>query len=217
MSDVQQFDFSVNLLKALLWEHDKAEELISLVSQKQDWYNVNQTEFWTNWYRDVFDLDTANDFGLSVWSRILNVQLSFDVPSSKTKAAFGFGVNHKNFNNGNFARGSNGEIQLNAAQKRIVLKLRYFQLITRGAVTEINQFLKMIFGDQGRAFVVDNLDMTATYFFSFTPDANLRTVLQQFDILPRPAAVGVKWQVQTKPSWGFGVNHLNFNNGNFGA
>lgn len=218
MSDVQQFDYSVNLLRALLWEHDKAEELVSLVSQKQEWYNTNQSEFWANWYRDVFDIDTANDFGLSVWARILNVPLSFEVEGSKTKAAFGFGVNHKNFENGNFARASSGEIQLTTQQRRLVIKLRYFQLVSRGAVTEINQFLKLLFGSEGRAFVVDSLDMTfATYFFSFAPDFNLRTILERFDLLPRPAGVGVRWQVQVKPSWGFGPNHLNFNNGNFGA
>jgi len=218
MATIQTFDFSVDLLKALLWQHDNAEALITIIQRKQNWYNENQRDFWANWYEDVFNLDTATDFGLSVWARILNIPLAFAVPASKTKAAFGFGVNHKNFGNGNFARATAGEIPLTTDQARLVLKLRYFQLVSRGSVTEINEWLKALFGDQGTVFVVDSLDMTyATYFFSFQPDSRLRQILENYDILPRPAGVGVKWQVQVKPSFGFGVNHLNFGNGNFGA
>ncbi|WP_155516469.1 DUF2612 domain-containing protein, partial [Achromobacter xylosoxidans] len=61
-------------------------------------------------------------------------------------------------------------------------------------------------------------DMTlVTFFFSQTPDYRLRRLLEKTDILPRPSTVGVKWKVQVKPSWGFGPEHLNFENGNFGA
>lgn len=219
MSDtVQQFDYSVDLLKALLWQHNNATALETLLRRKQEWYDVNQSAFWQNWYADVFNLDTANEFGLSVWSRILAVPLQVQVEGSREKEAFGFGVNHKNFNNGNFARGQAGEQPLTREQSRLVLKLRYFQLVSRGAVTEINEWLSVLFEDQGTVFVVDSLDMTfATYFFGFEPDAQLRFILEKYDLLPRPAGVGVRFQVQVKPSWGFGTNHLNFNNGNFGA
>lgn len=218
MSTVQQFDFSVDLLKALLWQHDNAPALKTLLTRKQEWYNENQRDFWAQWYADVFDVDTATDFGLSVWARILDVPLSFPVEGTGTRPVFGFGVNHQNFENGGFGRARDGEIQLSTEQRRQVIKLRYFQLISNGTVPEINSFLKMMFGDEGNVFVVDSLDMTyATYFFSFAPDFNLRTILEKYDLLPRPAGVGVRWQVQAKPSWGFGPNHLNFENGNFGA
>lgn len=218
MSTVQQFDCSVDLLKALLWQHNNAHALESLIRSKQAWYTENQCDFWNNWYRDVFNIDTANEFGLSVWSRILGVPLQVTVEGSIGKPAFGFGANHQNFNNGNFARAQAGDIPLNLSQSRLVLKLRYFQLVSRGSVTEINEWLASLFGDQGDVFVVDSLDMTfATYFFRFQPDAQLRFILEKFDILPRPAGVGVKYQVQIRPAFGFGVNHLNFNNGSFGA
>lgn len=218
MSTVQEFDFNVNLLKALLWQHDNAEGLKTLVQKKQEWYEENQTEFWDNWYRNVFDLDTANDFGLSVWARILNIPLEVRIEADVSKDAFGFGVNHQNFENGNFARGQSGEVGLTTEQRRLVLKMRYFQLVSRGAIPETNEWLAGLFGDQGTVFVVDSNDMTfATYFFTFEPDSQLRFVLEKYDLLPRPAGVGVKYLVQVKPSFGFGVNHLNFENGNFGA
>lgn len=215
---IQDFDFSVDLLQALLWEHNGATNLETILRRKQEWFDLNQTEFWSDWYRDVFNVDTANEFGLSIWARILNVPLTFEVEDTRSRPAFGFGVNHQNFENGNFSRGSAGELPLTIMQSRLVIKLRYFQLTSRGAVPEINDFLKELFGDQGNVFVVDSLDMTfATYFFSFQPDSQLRLILERFDLLPRPAGVGVRWQVQIRPSFGFGPNHLNFENGNFGA
>lgn len=217
MSRVQEFDASIDLMRAILWQYDGAEKLKAIIRADNEWLNENQAQFWSDWYRDVFNLDTANEFGMSVWARILNIPLGFGVPSSVSKAAFGFGVNHQNFENGNFARKGEAELSLTLEQKRLVLKLRYRQLTTRPTAIRINEMLAELFADQGKVFVHDPLDMTyAVYFFGFEPSSSLRLVLEQFDLLPRPAAVGVEWQVQVRPSFGFGVNHLNFENGNFG-
>lgn len=218
MSTIQDFDFSIDIMKALLWQHDNAEGLKTLLEKKQQWYDVNQTEFWQDWFTNVFDLDTANGFGLAVWARILNVPLQVRVEADVARSAFGFGVHHKNFNNGSFARGQSGDIALSIEQQRLVLKLRYFQLISRGAVPEINEWLASLFADQGSVFVIDPNDMTfVTYFFRFQPDSDLQFILEKYDLLPRPAGVGVRYQVQVRPAFGFGANHLNFSNGNFGA
>lgn len=214
---VQQFDCSVDLLKALLWQHDNAEKLKALVAAKQAWYQDNQCDFWESWYRDVFNLETANAFGLSVWSRILGLPLEVRIEGSRSKDAFGFGSSHQNFGNGNFARDQSGEQALSSEQSRIALKMRYFQLVSRGSVTEINEFLHALFGSEGSVFVLDSGDMSATYFFSFTPSSQLRFIFEKYDLLPRPAGVGVRYLVEVKDSFGFGPNHLNFNNGSFGA
>jgi len=215
MSRVQTFDFSVDLLKALLWQHDNAAGLLSLLRQKQRWYDENQTRFWQDWYRDVFNLDTANEFGLAIWSRILNLPLQVQTESA-VRPAWGFGVNHLNFENGSFAA-TDGQAGLTLEQSRLALKLRYFQITSRGAVPEINEWLEGTFADQGLVYVVDNHDMTMTYFFTFEPGAQLRFLFDNFDLLPRPAGVEANLLVQVRPSWGFGPDHLNFNNGSFGA
>jgi hypothetical protein len=90
-ADVQEFDFSVNLLRALLWRHDDAEHLQSILTDKSEWYLENHTEFWNNWITDVFDLRTANDFGCSVWALILGVPLNIITPVNQGPQ-FGFGA-----------------------------------------------------------------------------------------------------------------------------
>lgn len=217
MATIQQFNASVNLLQAILWQYEDADKLIALARAKQAWYDANLTQFWNDWYRDVFNIDTANDFGFAIWGRILGVPMSVELNPTTGRPVWGFGTNNKNFNNGGFGRASSGTAGLSADQKRLVLKLRYFQLTHKPAVPAINRMLKRLFGQYGTVYVVDPLDMgPIVYFFLFTPPAQLRTILNNFDLLPRPAGVGVSVQVQVRPSWGFGPNHLNFENGNYG-
>lgn len=215
MSQKQAFDFSVNLMRALLWQYNDAARLESLLQQKQNWYDVNQQAFWSNWYTDVFDLRTANDFGLSVWAAILNIPI---VVTSQDDAAnkpiWGFDQYRENFNNGNFAVTETSRLTLE--QKRIVLRLRYFQLVNTGAVSEINAFLAYLFGPLGGAYVNDNLNMTARYVLKFPLTSSLEMALTEFDLLPRPAGVKLDYVIIGEADgWGFGRYHENFTNGNF--
>ena len=213
---IQAFDFSVNLLRALLWQHNEAARLESLLTLKQAWYDAENKGFWDNWTRDVFDLRTANEFGLSVWAIILNMPLSAAAlpdPDSE-RVIWGFAADDENYTNGNF-EGVSG-IPLTTTQVRLILRLRYFQLVTRGVVPEINSFIGELFAEFGSTYVVDGLNMTARYVFGFELSPDLQTVLSAFDLLPRPAGVMVDYVViSDSDGWGFGRYHFNFNNGNF--
>lgn len=194
---IADFDSSVDLVRALLWQHDNATALRSLIESKQDWYNINQSTFWANWYRDVFNIDTANDFGLAVWGRILNVGLGLQVDSTIGIPHFGFGIYHRNFENGNFARATSGEQALSTDQKRLIIRLRYYQLISRGTVVEINEAMARIFGDLGQVFVRDPLDMSKiTYVFKFTPSSRVRLILDRMNLLPRPSGIGSEYVIE---------------------
>lgn len=222
MTTIQQFDFSVDLLQALLWQYEDAVHLQSLLKQKQTWYDRHQTAYWNDWYRDVFNLDTANDFGLSVWSIILEVPLNYGVQGSGDRVVFGFGDPNGNYSKWdgakntfgtNFGRDAAAVLGLSTQQKRMILKLRYFQLISRGAVPEVNQFLQMLFGNG--VYVLDGLDMTYTFVFSFVPDDKTLFILENFDVLPRPAGVEKKVLIEPANTFGFDPYYLNFENSNF--
>lgn len=215
MSTIQAFDFSVDLMRALLWQYNDAARLEALVRQKQEWYDESQTAFWGDWITDVFDLRTANDFGLAVWAIILNVPLTVaSGVDPDDKPIWGFGEYRENFENGNFA-GTSGTA-LTTEQKRLVLRLRYFQLVTRGTIPEINAFFAYLFGSLGPAYVVDGYAMDLLYVFNFPLPSALELILTEYDLLPRPAAVKVRYVViGDADGWGFGRYHENFENGNF--
>lgn len=222
MSTIEKFDFSVDLLKALLWQYEDAQHLQALLRQKNHWYETFQTAFWQNWYDDVFNLDTANDFGLSVWAIILDVPISLGVAGSGKRAVWGFGKHngnfslwdrHKNSFGTNFGRDGDIAFALTSSQRRLILKLRYFQLISRGTISEINYVLKNLFGNG--VYVLDGEDMSFSYVFNFVPAAQTLLVLEKFDLLPRPAGVKHKILIQPKNSFGFDPYYLNYNQGNF--
>lgn len=214
--NVQQFDFAINLMQALPWQRADAETLRSLLQQKQDWYGEFHQQFWEDFTVNIFDLTTANDFGCAVWSVILNQPLTAQIQApSISKPTFGFGIHYANFNRGNFTPLVTTTVGLTLEQKRIVLRLKMFQCITRCAVLEINAFLADIFKNEGKVYVIDNLNMTMTYVFTFQPSSALEFILKNFDLLPRSAGVKVNYVVTTAPTFGFGPNGRNFTRGNF--
>lgn len=216
MSTIQNLDVSVDILSALLWQHNQADALTSLLQQKQNWYDTNQSQFWTDWVRDVFDLRTANSFGRHVWAIILGIPLAVTLdPTAVGKPTFGFSNLRKNFGHGNFSSKSSSTASLTADQERLLLQLRYRQLITRGTVTDINKMLNEVFGSQGGAYVLDGLDMTMAYVFGFNPGSQLTFILEQYDVLPRPSTVKVEYRVLLRDAFGFSSLRKNFNHGNF--
>lgn len=213
---IQDFDISINLLSVLMWQDNEAPAFTELIRLKNQWYARNYSDFWQGWERDVFDLNTANDFGLSVWARILGVPMQVTLgPQDLNKPTFGFGSFNQNFGRGNFTRKSEATLSLSTEQQRTVLRMRYFQLVSRGTVPEINEFVGRVFSNLGPVYVLDGLDMTLTYVFGFAPDYNLAFLLENYDMLPRPSAVGVRYIVTTRPVFGFGNTNQNFNNGTF--
>ena len=189
---IQNIDFTADIQKSLLWQYENAPNLKELVQRQQVWFDNNQTEFWNDWYNNVFNLATADDFGLVVWSIILGLPLFVEItPDDINKKIFGFEEFWENYDNGSYSSESQSGIVLTLLERRLVLQLRYFQLITRCAVTEINLNLNRIFAPLGSLYVLDNLVMTCEYVFDFTPSQNLLDALIQFDLLPRPQAVDI--------------------------
>lgn len=216
--NIQQFDYHSDLLQAILWQYENADKLKSLAHFKADYFHQSTVLFWQNWYRDIFNIDTANDFGLAVWARILDVPLGIDIsPSEKTKIGFGFGKKKANFN-ANFRRNTDYTLSLTLDQKRMLIRMRYFNLTQSPTVTNINQFLKRFFWrGESKVFVLDPFDMTYMYYvFNFNPDERLRLLLENFDLMPRPSGVGVKYRIITKKAFSYGSYHKNFLKSNFG-
>lgn len=213
--DIELFNFSVNLLQAIIWQYGSAPNLLAILENENNWYEVNQTEFWNNWITNVFDMRTANMFGLSVWSIILGQSLltPFANPSSET--VYGFGSNNGGFGY-NFAQQTGGNNTYSLEISRLLLRLRYYQLTSSGTVPETNRMLAELFADFGNAYLVDNLDMTQIYIFKFAIPPEMRYMLDNTDVLPRPAAVGSEIIEDVDIVYGFG----DFNGGfgyNFGG
>lgn len=212
---IQLFDFSINILRALLWRHNEAVNLQALLQDKQDALDELNKDFWEAWTENVFNLQTADEFGLSVWSIILNLPLTIEgADPEPNNSNFGFGEFRKNFNNGNFTA-LGGTLTFSVEEARTILKLRYYQLVTRGTIPECNKIVDDVFNSGNTVYALDGLDMTMTYIFFQYPSSSLRAALETFDLLPRPSTVRVKTVFEPNKFFGFGGFRKNFNNGNY--
>lgn len=211
---IQQFDYSVDLLRALLWQYNDAKNLQGLLNAKAIWYLNNQTDFWENWYVDVFNLATANQFGLIVWGYILGFSLYVNTLPYSDQPTWGFASDDVNFDNGNFNDTGGSSTLLPLPIQRIALQLRYFQLTSSGTVPEINRMLKFVFSAYGKAWLRDNLDMTQEYVFDFALPSEMRFLFDNYDILPRPAGVQSGYVDATLSYFAFDGAGNNFDNGN---
>lgn len=218
---MSSFTCSINLLTALDWQRSNAENFKAFIQSKQDWYRENFCEPYNSWFDDVFNIDTANDFGLSVWSIILNEPVFGELePAPVDYPAFGFGSHNKNFGNGNFSPGANGgTYSFSTEEKRILLKLKAYILHMGGPVSggssSINQSLFRLFGGK-KLTCIDNRDMTFTYLLYEQSLSGFIIELYNRDLLPRPAGIDISLVLNAGvQSWGFGSPHSNFGNGNF--
>jgi len=214
MSKIQDFDLSVNILEAILWQYNEAENLVNLIQKKNNWYDENIIQFLEQWYYDVFNVDTATDFGLSVWAKILNVNFSKQIPERADNKLFGFGEFRQNFSNGNFKPPKDETYQLSLDQKRLIIKLTYQKYHILPSVPEINKVIRALINKD--SYIVDGLDMTQNLIiFKEQIPRSVDFILNNFDVLPRPAGVGIKTQVITGREFGFGEFRNNFNSSAF--
>lgn len=211
MTNIQTFDNSIDLMKVVPWQYDQAPNLISLLRKKQDWYKENYSDFWGSWERDIFNIDTANDFGLNVWSIILDLPLyTRDDSRPLDHPAFGFSQFGVNFDqpNSQFAVSSNAFKNLTVEQRRQLLKLRWYNITSDGTMACINQALYNVFGTT--VYCLDGEDMTITYVFTEPQAEIMMNLFGQFDILPRPSGVLAEILVKPREAFGFAAYGLNF-------
>lgn len=178
MANIFEYNPITDLKKHIFWQYNNAPAFTSLINAKQDWFNTNQVNFWNNWVNDVLNIQTATDYGLTIWGILLGVPRTYIV--------------------------NNVETALSTEQYRSVILARLKLLHIRGTVPEINSLLKFLFGKYGKAYVTDNFDMTITYHFNFMLSDLQIAVLETVTLLPRPA--GVKAIIVSSDGKVFGFN-----------
>lgn len=211
-----QLAHSLDLKKAILWQYENAPILKAIIEYMEGIYETNVSNFYFEWALDVLNVWTANRFGLSIWARILGVSIGASPQDETGKVSWGFSEHRKNFDNGNFAAGG-AQAQFSLEMQRFIIIMRIIQLTTYPSAVLINERLRDLSKsmDFGKIWVVDNLDMTMTYWLDRAPSSELRLVLDTMDILPRPSAVGINWSVVEPVVFGFADNDENFDNGSF--
>lgn len=154
---------------------------------------IDPTRNFDEFFRLLWNVDTATGYGLDVWGRIVGVSRVLFVPITGGEF-FGFDEATDAFPFGQapfFAAG--GALTENftladEAYRRLIFA-KALANISDGSIPSINQILINLFSQYGNCYVVDNLDMTLTYVFGSELTPVDFAIVTQSGVLPRPAGV----------------------------
>lgn len=148
----------------------------------------------TNFYNLVWNVDTAQGFGLDVWGRIVGVGRLLQLPSNDP--VFGF-TNEDDppdwepFNEGVFYPGAGSTTAYllpDPAYRTLILTKALSNIVATNAPS-LNQLLRNLFPGRGKAYVIDLGGMAMRFVFEFSLTPTEYAILTQSGALPHPAGV----------------------------
>jgi hypothetical protein len=148
--------------------------------------NLNQ------FYRLIFNVDTAQGYGLDVWGRIVGVSRVLYLPVPGTY--FGFkeaAPSAHSFDESIFFGGATltSNFSLSDTAYRVLILAKALANISDGSIPSINAILIALFSQYGNCYVIDGGDMTLKYSFGATLSPVDRAIVTQSGALPKPAGV----------------------------
>jgi hypothetical protein len=187
--DVVPFDPLVTVIS----QYANSPIIVQLVRSMGAWLDpvARLDEF----FRLVFDVDTAAGYGLDVWGRIVGVSRVLQVA---TGSFLGFSQDDeaKPFGQGIwFGQGAltSNYALTDVAYRKLILAKAMLN-ITDGSIPAINQILLNLFGSYGDVHVVDGQNMTIAYSFPRAIDPVDYAIVAQSGVLPKP--IGVSFTVR---------------------
>lgn len=171
-------------------------------------------------YDFIWNVDTAQGFGLDIWGRIVGVSRVIPIPGDE--GSFGFNNDDvppdwQNFGNvnspgtgGPFYAGqtSTGSFTLNDTAYRTLILAKALANIAATTPAALNQLVTNLFPGRGRAYTQDGRDMTMTYVFEFSLTSIEFAILSFSGVLPHPGGVLTKITVVPVDTGFFGFAEM---------
>lgn len=199
----------LNVERTVISQYANSPTLNALISNMNEYIDprVNMQNF----YDFVWNVDTAQGFGLDIWGKIVGVSRLLKIPAN-TKT---FGFNNADFppdwapfNQGTFYTGANtgtAFILPDDVYRTLILTKALSNIVATTAAS-MNQLLRNLFPGRGVAYVIDNGGMSMTFYFEFDITTAEYAILTQSGALPHPA--GVRFNVIVLPAGLFGFQEM---------
>ena len=143
----------------------------------------------------IWNIDTADEYGLDFWGRVVNVRRTLYVPGGQTGDLFGFeeqglggvfGFNQWPFNTLNTL--TPNYVLADVDYRRLIL-VKAFSNIADRSIPTMNAALLQLFPGRGNVYVADGGDMTAAFVFGFLPTPLDLAILLQSGAFSTPSGV----------------------------
>ena len=192
-----------NVEQTVISQYANSPTLLALINNMNNYFEVD-TDF-DNFYKNIWDIDSAVGFGLDIWGRIVGIKREIQIPASIeyfgfSEASPGVGA----FNDQPFYSGVSPETttySLSDDAYRQLILIKALANISATTAPAINKLLQSLFPGQ-RCYVIDDGGMMMRYVFEFllTP---YQFAIMTSGALPIPAGVVVSMMDTNLPCFGF--------------
>lgn len=211
----------INIKDTILSQYANSPTILALINSINDAIDpqVNIDDF----YNKVWNITTAEGYGLDVWGRIVNVSRILYVPVIGKNLGFTEGgtIDFDPFGQSKFYSGStvSSNYALSDNAYRVLILVKALSNISKTSISVYNKILMQLFSGRGNAYVSDTGDMTARLTFEFALEPFEIAILKQSGAFANPTGVGFNiMSVQIPFTFGFqeaGGSAQTFNNGTF--
>ena len=168
-------------------------QLVDLFAQYAD-----PSANFTNFYNNIWNIQSAKGFGLDIWGRIVGVGRQLNTPGTGNTFGFHNSVSPGDFlpfnpNAAPFSVGFQATAVVTLADDayRTVILTKALANICDCTIPAINALLSILFAGRGKSYVINTGGMACTYRFEFVLTPLEFAILTQSGAIPQPAGVTV--------------------------
>lgn len=213
----------INVQQTIISQYANSPTMNRLIENMNEYLDprVNMQKF----YDFVWNVDTAEDWGLDIWGKIVGVSRILQIPGADPIVGFDNASDPKDWtpmSEGRFAM--EGETttsyELPDDAYRVLVLAKALANIAATTAPALNQLLRNLFPGRGRAYVRDLGGMAMQFVFNFNLTTIEYAILTQSGVMPHPAGVFYSVLVIPPKLFGFqgqGPNAQPFNFGVFNS
>lgn len=184
----------IDVERTIISQYGQSATITQLI-RNMDEYIDPRTDF-AAFYDFVWNVDTAQSWGLDIWGRIVGVSRLLRIAGVDPIVGFDNASNPKDWvpmSQGRFARNNEGAggqaYELNDAAYRVLILTKALSNISATNSRSLNQLLRNLFPNRGRVYVRDLGGMEMQFVFNFSLSPVERAIVTQSGVLPHPAGV----------------------------
>lgn len=208
----------INVEQTIISQYANSDAITKLIYGMNDCIDPS-TDF-DNFYNFVWNVQTAQGFGLDIWGKIVVVSRYLRIVGSDPYVGFNEAIDFYPFDDGTWYNESNSTstYRLSDDAYRVLILAKALRNISRSDARTANTLLKNMFSGRGRCYVNDLGGMAMRYTFEFQLTDYEFAIITQSGVMPRPAGVtAYLLQVPEEGVFGFSeaIDSLPFDDGVF--
>ena len=190
--------------RTIISQYANSPTMVQLINNMDEY--INPDADFDAFYDFVWNVETAQGFGLASWGRIVDIGRMLTVPDDVSYLGYEEAISWQPFNQAPFYAGvqSTQTYRLADDAYRKLILVKALANISDCTSPSLNRLLSNLFAGRGRCYVSDTGNMEFRYVFEFALEPFEIAVLTQSGAIPKPAAVLANvLQVDLPTTFGF--------------